>query len=66
MFFWRSRTASEVDLVMKQGEALHAFEIKWRRQRVAMRAFRDAYSVSTQLLCALDPFLLEANQLLTP
>lgn len=66
LFFWRSRTASEVDLVMKQGEALHAFEIKWRRQRVATRAFRDAYGVSTQLLCALDPFLLEANQLLTP
>jgi predicted AAA+ superfamily ATPase len=42
LFFWRSRAQSEVDLVVKQGNGLRAFEVKWSPRRVSGRAFRDA------------------------
>ena len=45
LFFWRTRAQSEVDLVVKQGEVLQAFEIKWSGRRVSGRAFCDAYGV---------------------
>lgn len=38
LFFWRTRAQSEVDLVVKQGSALRAFEVKWSRRRVSGRA----------------------------
>jgi hypothetical protein len=38
MFFWRSRAQSEVDLVVKTDDRLHAYEIKWRPKRFATRA----------------------------
>ena len=64
LFFWRSRTASEVDLVIRCGERLAAFEIKWRQQAVSNRAFRNAYDVTPELLCARDPFLNPVDSIL--
>ena len=32
LFFWRTRAQSEVDLVVKHGSRLRAFEIKWSAQ----------------------------------
>lgn len=57
LFFWRSRAQSEVDLVVKTGDSLHAFEIKWRRSRNARRAFSDLYGVDVQVLDSTDPFV---------
>jgi hypothetical protein len=59
LFFWRSRAQSEVDLVVKQGEQLRAFEIKWSGRRAAGRAFRDAYGVAVESVGPEDPFVAD-------
>ena len=59
LFFWRSRHQSEVDLVVQSSSGLQAFEIKWRRQRVAGRAFFDAYNIKPVLLDASNPFVAD-------
>jgi predicted AAA+ superfamily ATPase len=57
LFFWRSRSQSELDLVIKQGEGLRAFEVKWSSQRrIHNRAFEDAYSVKVERIHSTDPF----------
>jgi hypothetical protein len=57
LFFWRSRSQSELDLVIKQGERLRAFEVKWSSQRrIHNRAFEDAYSVKVERIHSADPF----------
>jgi predicted AAA+ superfamily ATPase len=62
LYFWRSRAQSEVDLVIKQGDALRAFEIKWSGRRAAGRAFRDAYGVEVETVGPDDPFIVELTQ----
>jgi predicted AAA+ superfamily ATPase len=57
LFFWRSRAQSEVDLVVRTGERLRAFEIKWNRKRPAGRAFKAMYGVDVEMLDAGDPFV---------
>ena len=59
LFFWRSRAQSEVDLVVKQGNGLRAFEIKWSPRRVSGRAFRDAYGVEVEFIRPDNPFAVE-------
>ena len=60
LFFWRTRAQSEVDLVVKKGRGLRAFEIKWSApRRVAGRAFRDAYGVDVEQIHADDPFVAD-------
>lgn len=59
LFFWRSRAQSEVDLVVKQGNDLRAFEIKWSPRRVSGRAFRDAYGVEVEHIRPDNPFAME-------
>jgi len=57
LFFWRSRSQSELDLVIKQGERLRAFEVKWSSQRrIHNRAFEDAYGVKVERIHSTDPF----------
>lgn len=57
LFFWRSRAQSEVDLVVKNGDRLSAFEIKWIGKRPATRAFQAMYGVEVRLLDAGNPFV---------
>ena len=57
LFFWRSRAQSEVDLVVKTGEQLRAFEIKWAGGRTAARAFKDRYHAEVELIDAGNPFI---------
>jgi uncharacterized protein len=56
LFFWRTRAQSEVDLVVKQGSDLRAFEVKWSPGRVSGRAFRDAYGVEVEPIQSENPF----------
>jgi len=56
LYFWRSRAQSEVDLVVRHGTDLQAFEIKWSSRRVSGRAFRDAYGVDVQAIRPTHPF----------
>jgi predicted AAA+ superfamily ATPase len=59
LFFWRTRTQAEVDLVIKQGDDLSAFEIKWSPRRVGGRAFHDAYGIHVEAIRPDNPFLSE-------
>lgn len=56
LYFWRTRSQSEVDLVCKTGDDLKAFEIKWRARRVAGKAFQNAYNVPVETIESADPF----------
>jgi predicted AAA+ superfamily ATPase len=57
LFFWRTRAQSEVDLVVRTGGRLRAFEIKWRARRPTGRAFHAQYGVDVQSISADDPFI---------
>ncbi len=57
LFFWRSRAQFEVDLVVRTGVRLRAFEIRWNPRRVAGRAFRAAYGVEVESIDSDDPFV---------
>jgi len=59
LFFWRTRAQSEVDLVVKLGSTLRAFEVKWSPRRVSGRAFREAYGVDVEPIRADNPFAVE-------
>jgi hypothetical protein len=59
LFFWRTRAQSEVDLVVKQGDGLQAFEIKWSPRRISGRAFRDAYGVEVEPIRSDNPFAVD-------
>ena len=58
LFFWRSRAKSEVDLVVKTGDHLRAFEIKWNKKRSrANRAFTAAYGAKVEFISSENPFV---------
>ncbi|RJP17759.1 MAG: ATP-binding protein [Deltaproteobacteria bacterium] len=56
LYFWRSRAQSEVDLVIRTGDRLRAFEIKWKGRRPVGRAFRAMYGVDVEMIDAGNPF----------
>jgi len=56
LYFWRTRARSEVDLVVKQGNTLSAYEIKWSARGASARAFREAYGVEVHTLRPDNPF----------
>jgi len=52
LYFWRTRDGSEVDLVVRRGESLSAYEIKWNdkaRERT-LNAFSKKYGVPVHLI----------------
>ena len=59
LFFWRTRAQSEVDLVVKRGSSLRAFEIKLSAGRVSGRAFRDAYGVEVEPIRLDNPLAVD-------
>ena len=60
LYFWRSRAQSEVDLVVRTGDRLRAFDIKWKGRRMAGRAFRAMYGVDVERLDAENPFVADS------
>jgi len=58
IYFWRSRSLSEVDLVVKDGDNLAAYEIKWKRLNVVNRAFEEQYGVKVKIINNQDPLFL--------
>ena len=62
LFFWRSRTQAEVDLVVKGERGLRAFEIKWNPRRAGSAAFRAAYGVDVEPLGPDNPFVADLLQ----
>jgi predicted AAA+ superfamily ATPase len=59
LFFWRSRAQSEVDLVVRTGGSLSAFEVKWRSRRPAGRAFQARHGIAVQSINSENPFIGE-------
>ena len=59
LFFWRTRGQAEVDLVIKSGDALQAYEIKWSPRRINRRAFHAAYGVEVNGIGPDNPFAVD-------
>ncbi|MBK7674199.1 DUF4143 domain-containing protein [Accumulibacter sp.] len=59
LFFWRSRTQAEVDLVMKAEGGLRAFEIKRSSRRTGGASFRSAYGVNVEGIGPDNPFVAD-------
>lgn len=59
LYFWRSRAQSEVDLVVRTGDRLRAFEIKWKGRRPVGRSFRAMYGVDVEKIDAGNPFAID-------
>lgn len=59
LFFWRSRTQAEVDLVMRTESGLRAFEIKWNPRRSRSAAFQSAYGVPVEPIGPDNPFVAD-------
>lgn len=57
LYFWRSRAGSEIDLVIKEGEALKAYEIKWSGKKSATRAFSERYKVTVDVVDSHRPLV---------
>jgi len=50
LYFWRSRSGSEIDLVIKEGEKIKAYEIKWSGKNAASRAFSERYKIKVKVI----------------
>jgi len=59
LFFWRSRSQAEVDLVVKMEHDLKAFEIKWTPRRIKSSAFNSAYGVEVSPISPANPFFAD-------
>jgi len=57
LYFWRSRSGSEIDLIVKGGEKISAYEIKWSGQKVKDRAFRQRYQTQVRVIDSLRPLV---------
>ena len=60
LHFWRSRAQSEVDLVIRTGDRLRAFEIKWKGRRPVGRAFHAMYGIDVEMLDSGNPFTIDS------
>jgi predicted AAA+ superfamily ATPase len=51
LFFWRTKSGSEVDLIVKTGSEFEAFEIKWsdKKQKVG-QAFANQYKKEVKII----------------
>ena len=57
LYFWRSRTGSEVDLIVKEGEKISAYEIKWKDKKTVSRAFTAKYGVAVKTITSAHPLI---------
>lgn len=44
MFFWRTRTGMEIDVIEKNGNNIMAYECKWKKENVSFKKFLEQYS----------------------
>lgn len=57
LYFWRSKSGSEIDLVIREGEALKAFEIKWSAGNVSTKAFSESYRIKVEVIDSSRPLI---------
>ena len=58
LYFWRSSSGSEVDLVIKENENISAYEIKWKKRAVHKKAFFSKYGAEVKLIDNSNPIIL--------
>lgn len=57
LYFWRSRSGSEVDVVVRKDEALSAYEIKWNPRSIRAQAFENSYKTKVALIDHTNPLI---------
>ena len=57
LYFWRSKSGSEVDLIVKENEKISAFEIKWNGNKINKKAFENLYKTKVKLINSSNPFI---------
>lgn len=57
MYFWRSKSGSEVDLVVKENEKISAYEIKWSFKKIHKKAFEELYNTKVKIISSSNPFI---------
>lgn len=57
LYFWRTHSGSEVDLVVQSGDRIQAYEIKWRKSGSTTKAFTTRYGVEVQTIDRTHPFV---------
>lgn len=57
MYFWRSKSGSEVDLVVKENEKMSAYEIKWNAKKINKKSFENLYKIEVKLINSSNPFI---------
>ena len=57
LYFWRARTGGEVDLVIKDGAKINAYEIKWSKKSVSRQSFTLKYGAPVQLIDSSKPLI---------
>jgi len=62
LYFWRSTSGSEVDLVIKENENISAYEIKWKKRAVRNKAFFSSYGAEVRLIDRSNPLITFLNQ----
>lgn len=55
LYFWRPHQGAEVDLVVKEGETLQAYEVKWNKKRPSSRAFSNRYGGEIKIINSQNP-----------
>ncbi|MBI2644839.1 ATP-binding protein [Candidatus Uhrbacteria bacterium] len=58
LYFWRSRFGGEVDLIVKEGDALSAYEIKWKKKTFKKTSFSKSYETDVQLIESGNPLMV--------
>jgi predicted AAA+ superfamily ATPase len=43
MFFWRTKTKMEIDLILYKDEKIEAIEVKWKEESVSFKTFLKSY-----------------------
>ncbi|OGH72119.1 MAG: hypothetical protein A2921_00560 [Candidatus Magasanikbacteria bacterium RIFCSPLOWO2_01_FULL_43_20b] len=59
LFFWRSKAKSEVDMIVKEGGRISAYEIKWKKQNINTRAFENQYRVKVKIIDSSNPLFID-------
>lgn len=50
LYFWRNRSGSEIDLIVRENDQIRGIEIKWSQNKFVSRAFEEAYGVKAELV----------------
>lgn len=58
LYFWRSKSGSEVDLIVKEGDVVNAYEIKWSKTAKPSRAFTNQYKIPVKIIDHTNPLFV--------